>query len=98
RAARYGKDVGYPAPVEGGGAGDLLGRAPGAVRLVRDEHLTTSGGACVRADDGAVARRGTRHRGDLGGPAPVEGHAARKRPRDAPPAMGLGDNKRMLSG
>src|SRR5262249_19557897 len=56
RGARHRADAGVPALVEGGGAGHLDGRAPGAVDLADDIRLGGKGSLCVAPARAAVAR------------------------------------------
>src|SRR5215469_5263398 len=60
RGARYRVDLGIPALVEGGGAGDLDGGAPGAVYLADHERLDVAGAVGVTAARATVARPGAR--------------------------------------
>src|SRR5262249_9304170 len=76
RAARHRGDLGKPARVQDPRPGYLDRVAPGAVRLADREGLEASGTIIVTADGGAVACRGSRHRGDPGVPALVAGYQA----------------------
>ncbi len=76
RGARHRADFSIPALVEGGGAGHLDGGVPGAVDLADHERLDAAGAVGVAPARAAVTRRGARHRGDEGFPAPVEGRGA----------------------
>src|SRR5215471_4217775 len=88
RGARHRVGRGSPALVEGGGAGDLLGVAPGAVGLGDYVGLVVAGAVGVAAAGGAGARRGARHRTDdaaAGGAGDFDG--------GVPPAVHLGGDE-----
>ena len=89
RGARHRADPGVPL-VQGPQAGHLDRRAPDAVPLAGHEPLR--GAAAVRVVPGgrAVARRGARHRVDLGVHALVQGRQAGYLDRRAPDAVPLG--------
>src|SRR5690348_3583966 len=91
RGARHREDLGEAALVEG--RGDLLRGAPGAARLIDHKPLTMARAGCVVSPGDAVARRGARHRVDLGIPAAVEGRGYLM--RGAPGAVRRTDHKRM---
>ena len=61
RGARDRVQRGEPDRVEGRGAGDLLGGAPGAVGLTDDKHLDMAGAVRVQPAGAAVARRRARY-------------------------------------
>src|SRR5262249_44131337 len=72
RGARHRGGEGVSALVEGGGAGHLDGRVPGAVDLADHERLLAAGAVSVGPARAAVARRAARHRGDVSVPPLVE--------------------------
>src|SRR5215469_10657018 len=97
RGARHGEGLGVPALVEGGGAGDLLRGAPGAVGLGDHERLVVAGAVLVEPAHGAAARPGARHRDRDGVATLVEGGDAGDLLRGAPGAVGLADHERLLA-
>src|SRR5262249_40942732 len=95
RGARHRSDLSNVAEVEGGGAGDFLRLAPGAVDLADHEHLPRAGTVVVAPARAAVARRGARHRTDLSKVAFVEGGGAGDFLRLAPDAVDLADHEHL---
>src|SRR6266571_2367895 len=95
RGARHRIGRSPAALVEGGGAGDFLGGAPGAVRLADDKRLL-AGAVGVEPAGAAVARGGARHRVERGEPALVEGGGAGGLPGGAPGAVLLIDDEHLL--
>ena len=88
-------DRGIAADVERRQGRDRLRGAPAAVCLADDERLHVARGVGVISAAAAVARRGARHRGDVGIPAGVERRQAGHFPSGAPgTAWGAGPGRR----
>src|SRR5262249_828388 len=97
RRARYRTYARANELVEGGGAGHLDGRVPGAVHLAGDERLVAAGAVGVATACGAVARRRARHRTDLRAPALVEGGGAGPLDGRVPCAVRFAGDERLVA-
>src|SRR5215468_9176368 len=97
RRARHRKDHRATALVEGGGAGHLDGRVPGAVHLAGDEHLSVVGAVGVATACGAVARRRARYRTYARANELVEGGGAGHLDGRVPGAVHLAGDERLVA-
>src|SRR5260370_18822034 len=101
RAARHGLDARNAAPerkpahVQGPCAGHLDRPAPRPVAFADHERLVVTVAVRVEPAGAAVARRGTRHRGDAGIPARVHRTRPGHLPSLAPRAVLLADHERL---